>query len=175
MAVVKGCEPLEGVNPHTLSRSVGECTARLGTFREPLSGTPRRGPWPGVEAFGRSRADDGERERTRPQVGKSRPRLRPHTRNRIAKVDHAAYRARMITTSGQEPNRLVKIMARYEGWERRRVSRFAHWSVRRRWITFVLLPIMVLLRRSGRGSAGVGFPGNDRGESGCSELGCGGR
>jgi hypothetical protein len=70
------------------------------------------------------------------------------------KVDHSAYRARMITTTGQEPNRWVRAKARYEGWERRRVARFTRWSVRRRWVTFVLLPVMVMCC----GGAVVGAP-----------------
>lgn len=50
----------------------------------------------------------------------------------------------MITPTEQEPTRREKFTAGYLRWERRRAARFAHWSVRRRWVAFVLVPIMVM-------------------------------
>lgn len=50
----------------------------------------------------------------------------------------------MITGNGQTPNRWVTVKVRYESWVRHRSAQFAHWSVRRRWVTFVMLPVMVM-------------------------------
>ncbi|MFC7529112.1 hypothetical protein [Actinoplanes sp. GCM10030250] len=46
----------------------------------------------------------------------------------------------MITRLGALAERIT---TRYYGWERRAAGRFKTWSVRRRWLTFVLLPLMV--------------------------------
>lgn len=49
----------------------------------------------------------------------------------------------MITPTEREPKLREKLTAGYLRWESRRAARFAHWSVRRRWVAFVLVPITV--------------------------------
>jgi hypothetical protein len=51
-------------------------------------------------------------------------------------------------------NAFRQIIARYEGWESRRVQRLSGWPRRRRWLVFVLLPVMLFC---GGGTA-IGIP-----------------
>ncbi|MEU7902184.1 hypothetical protein [Actinoplanes sp. NPDC049118] len=50
----------------------------------------------------------------------------------------------MITDVDQPPSRWARIEAGYRRWETRTSARFSHWSVRRRWTIFVLLPTLLI-------------------------------
>jgi hypothetical protein len=51
-------------------------------------------------------------------------------------------------------NAVRQLIAGYEGWEARRVGRLSGWPRRRRWLVFVLLPVLLVC---GGGTA-VGVP-----------------
>jgi hypothetical protein len=59
----------------------------------------------------------------------------------------------MITRGGPGSSRWAQVRERYDEWERRKAARFAHWSVPRRWVTFVLVPTVVMC--CGGGVVGV--------------------
>jgi hypothetical protein len=50
----------------------------------------------------------------------------------------------VITDVDQVPSRSARIEAGYRRWETRTAARFGHWSVRRRWTVFVLLPTLLI-------------------------------
>ena len=50
----------------------------------------------------------------------------------------------MITDVDPTLDRSARIAAAFRGWETRTAARFIHWSVRRRWTVFVLLPTLLI-------------------------------
>ena len=50
----------------------------------------------------------------------------------------------MIMTVDGVLRRLARVNGRYLRWERRSAERFAEWSVRKRWVVFVLVPTVLV-------------------------------
>jgi hypothetical protein len=54
------------------------------------------------------------------------------------------HRGQMITATRRWKDRLATLTSRYLRWEERRTRRIRHWSMKKRWLAFVLVPVVVL-------------------------------